>query len=190
MNGDDWFFPRGPHLNPTATLHNRSLVNSFLVDMPMTPNPGHASRTTMQRHNVAEQIELRTVFEQLLLDLRMTKMSDSLKYYGLLMQISAWLEINPDAKCTLFHMRPGQQTYRSLNAAGDMRNLHQGPGKQGGEQTYPGDFNIKSATGVTIQIHSVDIRDTAGTVLSTNVPVIAVWIPTELSKPFLIQEQP
>jgi hypothetical protein len=71
-----------------------------------------------------------------------------------------------------------------------MRNLHQGPGRSGGVQTYPGDFHTKALTGVTVQIHNVEIHDASGTTLATDVPVLAVWIPNELSQPFLIQQQP
>lgn len=190
MNGDDWFFPRGPHANPDAIIHNRTVVNGFLGTLTMQPDAGHANRTPMQRHQVTTNVPLHDVFDNLLLEMRIPRMSDSLKYYGLLMQIRAWLETHPTATCDVYNMRPGQFTYRGLSAAGDMRNLHQGPGTQGGVQIYPGDFHIKAATGISVQVHHVEIRDSAGTTLAQNVPVIAVWAPAELARPFLVQEQP
>lgn len=190
INGDDWFFPRGPYLSSAAVADNQNAVNSFLSTQAMHSDPGHANRTPGQRHEVAENVSLRTVFNDLLLGMRMIRMEDSLKYYGVLMQITAWLEDNPGAVCNVYRMRPGVNTYRSVNTAGVMRNLHQGPGTSGGVQIYPGDFNIKATTGVTIQIHVIDVHDPNDNTLATNVPVIAVWMPNELSRPFLVQEQP
>jgi hypothetical protein len=190
MNGDDWFFPRGPHASPAAIFDNRKVVADFLATLTMHPDTGHASRTVMQQHQLAENVPLRDVFEQLLLNYRVPRTNDSIRFYGALMQIRAWLDDNPNATCSVYHMRPGQHVPRGLSAAGDMRNLHQGPGRSGGVQTYPGDFHTKALTGVTVQIHNVEIHDASGTTLATDVPVLAVWIPNELSQPFLIQQQP
>lgn len=185
MNGDDWFFPRGPHHSLDAVTENGHLMNTFLGTLTLQDDLGGPARTAGQRHRYAPRASLRTTFEQLLLGIRITRVGDSMKYYGVLMQISAWLEMNPDATCDVYRMRPTESTFRSVNTSDDMRNLHQGPGAD-----YPGDFYIKAATGVTVQLHFVEIRDSAGTPIANNVPVIAVWIPNELSRPFLIQEQP
>jgi hypothetical protein len=190
LNGDDWYFPRGPHASPAAISDNRLVVRDFLVTLTLNADAGHANRTTMQRHRVAENVSLQTAFEQLLLNVRIPRTSDSMRYYGVLMQIRAWLEKHPNATCSVYQMRPGQHVPRGLSTQGDMRNLHQGPASSGGFQTYPGDFHIKAPTGVTIQLHNVEIHDSSGTTLATDVPVVAVWIPTELSQPFLIQPQP
>jgi hypothetical protein len=144
----------------------------------------------MQQHEVADNVPLRDVFEQLLINYRVPRTNDSLRFYGVLMQIRAWLDDNPNTTCSVYKMRPGQCVPRGLSTAGDMRNLHQGPGRSGGVQTYFGDFNIKAQTGVTVQIHNVEIHDASKTTLATDVPVLAVWIPAELAQPFLIQHQP
>jgi hypothetical protein len=185
MNGDDWFFPRGPHHSVDAVTANRELMNRFLETLELQDNPGGHGRTQGQQHRYAPALSLRTVFEQLLLGIRMTRVGDSMRYYGVLMQISAWLEVHPDAMCDVYRMRPTESTFRSVNTSDDMRNLHQGPGGN-----YPGDLHIKAATGVSVQLHFVEIRDSAGTSIANDVPVLAIWIPNELSRPFLIQQQP
>ncbi len=190
MNGDDWFFPRGPHLNPLAVQDNRRVVDEFLGSLELQDDEGHSSRSRGQRHAVANNISLQEVFEQLLLKLRMVKLSDSLRYYGALMQIRAWLEQHPDETCRVYRMRPTESTFRSVNTSGDMRNLHQGPRNSGGIQIYAGDFHMKADTGITVQIHYIDIHDSTGVVIESNVPVVAIWMPAELSRPFLVQEQP
>jgi hypothetical protein len=54
---------------------------------------------------------------------------------------------------------------------------------------YPGDFNIRAQDAVTIQIHNLNLtRD--GQPAIENVPVIAVWLPPRLRKPWLVQDQP
>lgn len=188
MNGDDWFFPRGAHANPEAITHNREIVRQFLNGLELQPDEGSPRRTAMQRHQIAKDIRLQDVFDKLLLEFRLCRMADSLRYYGLLMQIKAWLEDHPNDTCTIFNMRPNQIAFRGLSTAGDMRNLHQGPGTQGGVQVYPGDFHVKAQNGVSIQIHNLEIRDSSEVTIATDVPVIAVWTPTELARPFLVQE--
>lgn len=133
---------------------------------------------------------LQTAFEQLLLEFGLARMEDSLKYYGVLMQISAWLENNPMATCSVYRMRPTEFTPRRVNTADVMRTLQQGPASLGGVKTYPGDFHIKAPTGVTIQIHNIQTRDSMGAPIIADVPVLAIWIPNELSRPFLVQQQP
>lgn len=186
---NDWYFPRGPHASPGAVAENQRVVGSFLSILTMQPDTGHADRTVNQRHEVAENVSLRLAFDQLLTRIRTVRMNDSLRFYLVLMEVRAWLDTHPDATCSVYRMSPGEQRERSLNSNGDMRTLQQGPLKRGSTTIYPGDFHIRAASGLTIQIHYLTMHNADGNLIGTDIPTLAVWVPDEFANPFYIQNQ-
>ncbi len=186
---DDWFFPRGPHASPGAVRENQGIVRNFLSQLTLIPDAGHPDRTLSQQHFVAENVSLRVAFDQLLTRIRTVRLNDSLRYYLVLMEVRAWLDNNPSATCNVYRMSPNDHRERGLNSEGIMRTLHQGPLKRGALEIYPGDFKIKAATGLSIQIFSLTIKNDSGDIVGTDVPVIAVWVPDEFARPFFVQDQ-
>ncbi len=186
---NDWYFPRGPHASPAAVRENQRVVQDFLGALTLIPDSGHPDRTPTQRHNVAENVPLRTAFDQLLTKLRTVRMNDSLRFYLVLMEVRAWLDKHPDATCSVYQISPGEPRARGLNSNDAMRTLQQGPLKRGSASLYPGDYYVKATTGLTIQIHSLTMNNSAGNTIATAVPVVAVWVPDEFANPFFVQDQ-
>lgn len=60
----------------------------------------------------------------------------------------------------------------------EIQQLFQGKNPRTGEIIYPGDEKIKSEDSVSVQIHSINFRDTDYKKVAT----IAVWIPARLSQ--------
>ena len=83
---------------------------------------------------------------------------------------------------------------RTLNEDSAIPNLFQGaapvnPPERRGE-VYPGDRDIRSDTGITIQIHTLNLLDRVSKEIRfEEVPNIAVWLPTDIAGDVLIQNQ-
>lgn len=189
---DDWVAPRVVLASNDVIDANRNAVNSFLQTLTLTPNDGHPGRTEVQRHCVAQQVPLRTVIEELLVRLRITGTRDSQRNTGLLLQLSKALEDDPDELCTVYLMSGGSRRERGIDEDGEVTNLYQGeapvkPVERRGE-VYPGDRNIREADTVTVQIHRLDLTR-EDTVVASDVPVVAVWVPARLARSWVHQDQ-
>jgi len=135
------------------------------------------------------------VYDRLLTGLRLTRPADSQRYTGLLLQIEAYLENHPGATCSVYQMGTdeGQDVRRRrLTEDDEIDNLFQGAYVSGGEakpSVYAGDRAIKSRDELTIQIHRLTLHDGKANVAS-DVPTIAVWVPSEMSRHWVVQESP
>ena len=190
---DDWVAPRVILASDAVLAANRQTAASFLQRLHFADNEGHADRTEIQRHRVAHDVPLRDVIEHLLVGMRITGTTDSQRNTGLLLQLSAALEANPDEVCTVFQMSPAMRRRRGVDANGEVTNLFQGeapvyPKERRGE-VYPGDRNIVDADNVTVQIHQLDLTQDDN-VVKPDVAVAAVWVPRRLSLPWISQDQP
>jgi hypothetical protein len=143
---------------------------------------------------VARSVPLRHAYEEVLVPLWPVKDSDSQLFTGLLLQIESFLQDNPEATCTIYQMSKGNERMRSVNEREEIPTLFQGKNYADPEHTdlvYPGDENIRGETGVTIQIHTLEIRQQdRGPLIASRVPTIAVWVPAEMANDWLVQEQP
>ncbi|MBK9715414.1 MAG: alpha-1,4 polygalactosaminidase [Kouleothrix sp.] len=184
---DSWFRPTAPHDAPDATETNRTIVEDFLADLVLVPDEGHKARTETQRHTVASDVPLADVFSKLLLPLRMTRPNDSQHFTGLLLQVQQYFDKHPNAVCTVYHMSGGRERERSVDNQDKVKNLFQGahPDKSGA--IYRGDQYIRNNEQLTIQIHNLQVQTPDGNF--SNVPAIAVWVPREMSKAWLSQNQ-
>jgi hypothetical protein len=54
----------------------------------------------------------------------------------------------------------------------------------------PGDREIRGAAGLTVQIHTFSIRDEQGNEIASNVPAIALWVPSEMAADWVVQDNP
>lgn len=183
-----WFAPRAPHDSDEVVQANRALAQQFLSQLALQDDEGHALRTEMQRHRVAYDVPLRMAYEQLLALLRMTRPEDAQPYLGLLLQIATYLESNPDAMCTLYQMSGGRERERALDSSDEIPNLFQGANYDGTVKTYPGDREIRAAEGLTIQIH--DVKVIGDEAEYRHVPAVTVWVPTVMSRDWLVQDEP
>ena len=189
-----WFTPRAPHKSRQDGTANREIANAYLATLTFIENEGHETRTEIQRHNVADGIPLGEAYDQLLLTLQFSWLTDAQNLLGVLVILRNYLRSYPDATCSVYQMSCGTLRARTLTQAGEIPNLFQGeapvhPRERRGE-VYPGDRNIHHPHDVTIQIHRLTLRDheTHDTVFD-DVVTIAVWIPDGLAGDVLIQEQ-
>ena len=184
--GSRWYEPKAPHDSNEAIIANRTVVQNFLETLPFQ-HEGRSAKPPEFRHYVARNVQLKDVYEELLVQLRITKFGDSQKFTGACLQISAYLDSHRDALCTVYQMSRGALRKRTLNAKDEIPALFQGPSPHTGE-TYPGDRKIRAPKGVTIQIHNLElIRETGENI--SNVPAVAVWLPKDVSSDWLVQNQ-
>ncbi|HUU26885.1 MAG TPA: Z1 domain-containing protein [archaeon] len=187
---EDWFYPRCPHDCLDAIIENRKQIANFLSSLKMTEDDGHPKRTKIERHQVAKNLSLGDVYENLLLNLRFTSLSDAQNLLGVLIIIRQAIISDPNIKCALYIMSHGMPRVRRLNQHGEIPNLFQGanpvyPLKQRGD-IYPGDRHIREDDQITIQIHMLDLREPTVTGI---VPNIAIYIPEGLTGDVIIQDQ-
>jgi hypothetical protein len=190
---DDWFWPKVPHGTNEILEANRRTVADFVTMHTWTDSPGDSRRTPEQVHLITEDVPLRRAYEDLLYPLRMTEERDSQLFTGLLLQLDAYLQDYPDATCTVYQMSKGRARLRSVNDDQEIPTLFQGANYKDAahkDMVYPGDEREREAQGVTIQIHSLEVRQKdRGHLISDNVPAVAVWIPQSMSKEWLVQEK-
>ena len=194
---DDWVAPRVVLSSASVVQANRDTVTNFIQTLAFTDDEGNPARTDIQRHQICEDISLRTAIESLLVPIRITGSTDSQRYTGMLLQLSKALSENPEETCTIYRMSPAGRRRRGVDDNGEVTNLYQGaapvqPRERRGE-IYPGDQAIRDNDNVTIQIHTLDLtREDGGVtqVIMENVPILAVWIPGRFALGWLDQEQP
>jgi len=189
---DNWFWPKVPHGTEELLDANRQTVQYFVQGLAWKDAPGDPRRTTDQVHLVSNNVPLRLACESLLIPLRLTDERDSQYFTGLLLQVEAYLEKNPNAECTVYRMSRGAARMRSVNDDDEIPTLFQGANyadKAHTDMVYPGDESERSPQGVTIQIHTLEIREQKrGAVIANNVPAVAVWIPQAMAEDWLVQQ--
>lgn len=183
--GDLWYAPKAPHKPIEAIETNLSIVERVLNKWSFRPNKGHPDRTEKQKHCEAD-IPLKDVYEELLEPFQFAQTVDSERFEQVRFQISTYLESCPNASCKVYYMSGGQLRKRSLNKNEHLRGVFQGHSMD--RITYPGDREIKASGHVTVQIHKFTIRQKKKEIRS-NVPVLTVWLPKEMSQDWLLQNQ-
>jgi hypothetical protein len=191
---DRWFTPSAPHDLEEATSTNRQVVMDFTSRLTFSPDQGDVRRTEAQKHLVASDIPLSLTYEQLLTLLRVTRLKDSQRFTGLLLQVRAYLEEHPDETCTVYKMSGGRLRERSVNNDTDneIPELFQGQNPSGTRNprdiVYLGDGRIRASQGMTIQLHTLRVLGPArGAVIADNVPAVAVWLPHSMSYDWISQ---
>ncbi len=195
---DDWFWPKVPHGTAELLDANRATVRNFIERVTWAESPGDPRRTPEQIHLVAEDVPLRLAYEELLIPLRLTEARDSQIFTGLLLQVKAYLDNHEDAACTIYQMSQGQSRLRSVNDNDEIPTLFQGANYADAAHTdpiYPGDERERGLRGVTIQIHTLEVRKGGqgprgqGPLIANDVPAVAVWIPQDMARDWLVQER-
>lgn len=185
--GGQWYAPKAPHDSiEKIGVTNRSIVEKFLNKFPFQEDKEHSGRTKMRQHRKVS-CRLKDVHEELLRPFQVKQSVDLQKFKLVCSQIAVYLESNPDALCTVYHMSSGEPRRRALKDKKDvLRGVFQGSSPD--KVSYLGDVNIKTPGCVTVQIHKFTIRRKREVIYS-DVPVLTVWIPKEISQDWLIQNQ-
>lgn len=201
-----WFEPKVPYNSDVAVTHNREIVEGIRSTVTFSPDAGDSRRTDGQRHLSTGDVSLKNAYEQYLTQLQFAHPFDSSRWVGLLLQIRHYLELHQDAPCTIYLMRPNSPPprYRRVDINGQIDNIFQGAqpatNQNGVRQgaIYPGDRKVVAPHEVTIQIHQLDeVRDYEHpdgssrdySVLATNIPVVAVWLPQDMGAGWVVQDQ-
>jgi hypothetical protein len=190
---DDWFRPKVPHGTEELLEANRLTVQRFIDTLEWAEDKGDPRRTPEQVHLVSEQASLQRAYEDLLSSLCFTDERDSQLFTGILLQIKAFLDNNTGSTCTVYRMSKGNQRMRSVNEDEEIPTLFQGANYADDahrDQVYPGDERIRSDQSLTIQIHTLEVRQkNRGAVIASEVPTVAVWVPSMFSRDWLVQEK-
>lgn len=187
---DAWFYPAAPHYSASGLALNRQLTQALIDGLQWEPDAGHPARTEMQKHLVARNVPLRRLFTDYLTCLSVASPDDSQPYTGALLQIEAYLRANQGATCTIYRMSPGHDRRRELDDNGEIKTLFQGEypvEKARRGEIYQGDKAIVVPEGLTLQIHSLTLHS-GGPDIETRVPTIALWIPADMAKDWLVQK--
>ncbi|PYX57973.1 MAG: hypothetical protein DMG76_10425 [Acidobacteria bacterium] len=124
--------------------------------------------------------------------LRFTDERDSQLFTGAMLQIDDYLQDHPDATCTVYRMSGGSERLRSVNDDDEIPTLFQGANYADAahrDEIYPGDDRIRPVDGLTIQIHTLEVRQkNRGPVIARDVPTVAVWVPAVMARDWLVQE--
>lgn len=191
---DQWFAPGVPHAPDEAVEANRQVVGTFLNTLEGTSqrDAGDPRRTDPQIHLVADGVPLPSTYQELLTQIRLADPRDSALWAGLLLQVGRYLEEHPDSVCTVYQMSQGQHRERSIDNAGEIPNLFQGANYDESvtprQLVYPGDRDIHSNGQLTVQIHTLEVKDDA-TVVARDVPAVTVWVPRAMAAAWLSQAQ-
>jgi hypothetical protein len=201
--GDDWVYPDGPHDSADAVQANHSLFHLFRTANNFVPNDGLDLRQDSPRNLVLGDVSLQAVHEELLTRYRISRLDDSLRFGPLLRLVQLRLITSPQETCSVFLMGSGTRRRRgyqpeefddrgNVTSPGAIKELFQGRQYAGrGDQrriTYPGDREIRGATGITVQISYLDLGE-PHELIAENVPHLAVWIPSHIARDTLIQPQ-
>lgn len=190
---DDWYWPKVPHGTTELISANQTTVRDFVQRFDWHPDAGDPRRTPEQIHLVVEDVRLKQAYEDLLMPLRLTDERDSQLFTGLLLQIEDYLQRHSDTVCTIYQMSGGNRRVRSVNQDEEIPTLFQGANYANGAKrdvVYPGDERVRAATGISIQIHTLEVHSQGrGSVVASNVPAIAVWVPAAMAREWLVQER-
>jgi hypothetical protein len=190
---NDWLNPAYPLASADVLEANRQLAAGFLGSLALRADDGHADRTPTQRHEVARGVPLETALRDLLVPLRVPASTDAQRFTGLMLQLRRSLDRDPNELCDIYLMSPTETRRRGLSEEGRIPNLFQGaypvePRSQRGS-IYPGDRDIHAPNRVGIQIHMLTLTDSNDATVATSVPIVAVWVPSRLAAPWIVQDE-
>ena len=178
---EEWFTPAAPHASEEAVVSNRQVVEEFVAGIDFRP-----TRTTPRGTMNSEMCRSAMLMRGSPILLRFTRAADSQRFTGLLLQIKKHLDSHQDEVCRIYRMNGGNSRRRSLTSADEVDQLFEGPGAM-----YPGDRAIRSPEGMTIQLHSLGLaRAARGQAVLPDIPTIAAWLPREMARGTLVQEEP
>ncbi len=188
----EWFYPRAPHFTQASVERNRELVDHLVGSLRFT--------ATEHGHGHA-RVPLRELYTSLLTQLQFVSPTDSQRFTGLLLQLGASLNRNPDVAASVFLMSwspdSGQVTrMRSVDENEEVEQLFQGPSPERENlrrgDVYPGDREIKVTEELTIQIHFLKLQNKPPQtrVVAERVPAVAIWMPADMGVDTLVQDAP
>lgn len=178
-----------PQEDDARVIWNWTVIEEFLDGLEFQEDPGSDQRTVDQRHALAEHIPLVGVLEHFLVPMWFS-WRDAPNFSATELAIQWHLKSNPGATAAVYRMAAqrnplsgGGKRRRRIGGDGRIAELFQGefpvhPVALRGS-VYPGDRRIHATQAVTVQIHDLDLTDSAASpnLLRGHVPAVAVWVP-------------
>lgn len=187
-----WFEPKIVLSSKEIVVNNAKIVRSFLNKLTLNEDDGSSLRESTQKHLVARDVLLSNVVENLIIPFRFVSPKDTSDITGVLLQLSNALEKNQFEKCTIFHMSPNYQRFRTVRDNGSIPVLFMGAApvnpKSMRGTIYPGDSHMRDDDLVTIQVHFVDLKQ-EDVIVEHCVPIITIWIPKRMGVSWITQDQ-
>jgi hypothetical protein len=180
--GTGWFRQGSPHFLRDAVTRNRAITNAFLGQLGFT--------SLLDRHKVARGVPLAKLVSELFAEYSFLGAHDRTTAYAIVCRLTEHLEQSPNAVCAVVLMDAAKERERSTKAGNDdvVENLHQGPDPGTSGRRYPGDAAVLDDSAVTVQVHFLRVRShDSGEELGQMVPALAIHLPKELEKDWLIQ---
>jgi hypothetical protein len=178
-----------PHLDSEAVVANQALVDE-LRGRDGWQDSWSQTWSSQQHHRMNDRLGLRDVCDTFLSRFLACSADDADGINARLLQFMEILANNPDAKACVYDMsaEAPRRRARTLNQDDLLSQFLQGSSPSGGDG-YPGDRSIVSSSGITIQIHSFDIRRPDGSTLLENVPTLAIFAPQARTVTMVTQPQ-
>lgn len=188
-----WTQQRGALTAEALRNANAELLEGFVSEFAFVEDiDTYRSDEDSQKHFVAREVPLIRVID-MLSDYRLEDPRDTANFTGTLVMLGEALRQAPDATVAVYRMRPGARGARRIvSASGTLeKGFQQGPTRlAGGGYAYPGDTVFAMNDRPTIQIHQFDLaRSDGGAVEARAAPLMAIRIPAELAREWLVQLQ-
>ena len=190
-----WHYPSGPHDTQEAIRDNGELFMRMRAQLPFVQHNGLDLRQNSPRNQVAANLRLQMVHEELLSAYRFPRPEDTEKFAALLRIIQVWLVDHPNDQCSVFLMGNGQtraRGYSNNNIDQPFQGAQYAQQPGGGRQrTYPGDRDVREATGISVQLQYLTLHEAGNNanILAQDVPFIAIYIPPEMAQDQVQQPQ-
>jgi hypothetical protein len=179
---DEWFQQSFPGLVGEIAQWNFNLVNRLIEEASrrggFTVYSSSTRLTSVQRHAVCRAISLRWLLDEFLSEfVPYFNERDAARLLGIQLQIAEYLgSLGNSADnefATIVLMSHHDGTWEPRQRSGKSK-LHQGANPR---TNYPGDREIRSRTGVTLQLFNMNTLEPNG----QTAPAIAIFVPSEAS---------
>jgi len=182
-----WSEQREAKLTEDLRGENVKAFDDLLDGLELEWDDSYVSENDAQRHQIAIDVPLRRVAE-FLASYNLPDPRDTAMLTSLYVTIGAILDANPEARASVYRMRPEASSSRTINADGLLpRGFMQGR-TGSGQGAYPGDRFFHSADRVSVQLHRYDLAySTNGPCVASDAPLLSVHVPRSLALPTVVQ---
>lgn len=180
-----WSQQREAKLTPSLRSANASAFDRLLEGLTLDWDDSYVGSTDAQRHQVARDVPLRRVAE-FLADYNLPDPRDTAMLTALYVTIGAILERDPEARASVYRMRPRYQPGRGIDEDGFLLDGFMQGRTRDGTTAYPGDAFFKARDRISVQLHRYDLEEERA-VVAAAAPLLAVHVPPAQALPMIVQ---
>ena len=178
-------------MTPEIRRANSETIARLTSSLRFCDDTTYSARGAAQKHEVAGDVSLKDVVD-MLVDYRFEDPRDTESFTGILVTLGEVLHGDPDARAAVYQMRPkAAGVRRTVSADGTLENgFQQGrTALADGGTAYPGDAFFRADDRLSIQLHQYDLTLEDGAIGAHAASLLAIHIPSELAKDWLVQLQ-